>query len=74
MIHKVPGNFHISSHDQQQAIQILNSQGKRMDWSHTLNELSFGDKGEMKILQTRFGEEMKNELSGEKINHREAIS
>lgn len=27
----------------------------------------------MKILKTRFGEDMKNELSGEAINHREVV-
>jgi hypothetical protein len=67
MIHKVPGNFHISSHDQQNAIQILRSQGVQMDFSHTLNELSFGDKGQRKVLKQRFGEEMNNELEGVKI-------
>ena len=69
MIHKVPGNFHISSHDQQNAIQILRSQGVQMDFSHTLNEISFGDKGQMKVLKSRFGEDMTNELSGISMEH-----
>ena len=71
MIHKVPGNFHISSHDQQQAIQLMRNAGKAMDFTHTLNEISFGDKGQQQVLSYRFGEAMSNELSGVSINHRE---
>ena len=40
-----------------------------MDFSHTLNEISFGDKGQMKVLKNRFKEEMTNELSGISIDH-----
>jgi len=39
-----------------------------------MNELSFGDKTEMNVLSSRFGEDMKNELSGAAINHREMVA
>lgn len=73
MIHKVPGNFHISSHDQQQAIQLMRNAGKQMDFTHTLNELSFGDKGQQKVLSYRFGEQMSNELSGVSVDHKQTV-
>jgi hypothetical protein len=40
-----------------------------MDFTHTLNEISFGDKGQMKVLKSKFNEDMANELNGVSIEH-----
>ena len=40
-----------------------------MDFTHQINEVSFGDKGQQKVLKYRFGEEMRNELNGVGIKH-----
>lgn len=48
---------------------MLRTAGISFDFSHTINELSFGDKAQQKVLRWRFKEEMTNELSGEKVVH-----
>jgi len=40
-----------------------------MDFTHTLNEISFGDKGQSKVLKSKFNEDMTNELNGVSIEH-----
>jgi len=44
-----------------------------LDFTHTLNELSFGDKKEMYTVESRFKETIPNELSGKYIDQKEHI-
>jgi len=55
-IHKVPGNFHISSHDEQTLVNRLMYGGHHIDFTHEIKTLSFGDKEEEKIVKKRFGD------------------
>jgi hypothetical protein len=43
-INKVPGNFHISSHHYPDALINLIRKGVKFDYTHTIRELSFGEK------------------------------
>ena len=45
-LHKVPGNFHISSHDAPDVVVSLVREAFKIDYSHTINHLSFGDKND----------------------------
>lgn len=72
-LHKVPGNFHLSSHDYPKVFERLLMNNYRIDFSHTLNHLSFGDMKESTIIERQFGEKAPNELNGTKINMRELI-
>jgi hypothetical protein len=67
-IHKVPGNFHISSHDFGEAYQKLYYTNHQIPMQHKINHLSFGNKTEAKAIYSNFGESMKNELSGTKVD------
>jgi len=40
-----------------------------MDFTHYMNEISFGDKAQMSTLSYRFGENMNNELTGVRVHH-----
>ena len=72
-IHKVPGNFHISSHDQGNLMNRIYQKGQRVDFTHTINTLSFGNKEEERIVRTRFGETIKNELEGKTVTEKDEI-
>jgi endoplasmic reticulum-Golgi intermediate compartment protein 3 len=61
-IHKVPGNFHISHHAYWNTMERLYSSGKRIDFTHKINNISFGDKAAAKIMQSRFSENMRGDL------------
>jgi hypothetical protein len=68
IINKVPGNFHISTHAFGEVVQRIYMQGKRLDFSHTVNHLSFGNDTQMKQIQRKFGEKFVFDLDGHKIN------
>lgn len=72
-IHKVPGNFHISSHGMTDAVKSVYAQGKFLDFSHKINHLSFGDIVEAKALEEQYGESIPNELSGTKMDVRQKL-
>jgi len=44
ILHKVPGNFHISSHDVPEVVMTLVREAFKLDFSHTINHISFGKK------------------------------
>lgn len=71
-IHKVPGNFHISHHAYFDVMQrLLNERRKRLDFTHKINSLSFGNSKSRKVIQNRFGEDMQGELDGMQVAHGE---
>lgn len=43
IINKVPGNFHLSTHAFGQVVQMLYMSGHPLDFTHTVNHLSFGN-------------------------------
>lgn len=63
-IHKVPGNFHISSHDFGEAYQKLFYANYQVGMKHKINHLSFGDQKEIKEIYSKYGRSMVNELEG----------
>lgn len=67
-IHKVPGNFHISSHDFGEAYQKLYYSNHRVKVNHKINHLSFGSKEDAKKIKSLYGASMKNELNGHEVN------
>jgi len=54
-INKVPGNFHISSHHYPDALFNLIRKGTKFDYTHTIRELSFGEKDDMRAITSKFG-------------------
>ena len=66
-INKVPGNFHISGHHYPDAVQKLFMAGYKLDFSHTINHLSFGNKQDMAHIEKNFDEKFKFELDGRDI-------
>ena len=66
-MHKVPGNFHISSHDATEAVIALFRENWKLDFTHKINHLSFGKKSDQQIIQSRYGEKIPNELSGREL-------
>ena len=52
---------------------MLYQQGHRLDFTHQLNELSFGDKKEMRTVKNRFSETIPNELSNTGIDQKEVL-
>ena len=68
IINKVPGNFHLSTHAFGQVIQKLYMMGHRLDFTHTINHLSFGNDTQMQQIQAKFGEKFVFDLDGHHIN------
>jgi len=66
-IHKVPGNFHISSHEFGEAYQKLYYSSQHVPMGHKINHLSFGSKQEAMAIRSNFGNTMKNELTGTEV-------
>ena len=66
MLHKVPGNFHLSSHDCPETVMKLMQNGYKINFTHSINHLSFGNKDEMTTINHKYGGEINNELSGKK--------
>ena len=50
IINKVPGNFHLSTHAFGQVVQKLYMGGRTLDFTHTINHLSFGNDTQMKQI------------------------
>lgn len=63
-MHKVPGNFHLSSHDCPETVMKLMQNGYKIDFTHTINHLSFGSPEDQKVINYRYGGSITNELSG----------
>ena len=72
-IHKVPGNFHISHHAYWNTMEQLYHRGKRIDFTHKINNISFGDKDTAKKMQRRFSENMESDLAGVEVKHTEKM-
>ena len=53
-INKVPGNFHISMHHYPAAYQRLIMRGMKIDFSHKINHLSFGNLEHIDIIHQEF--------------------
>jgi hypothetical protein len=64
VINKVPGNFHISSHAYGHVVQQMYMMGKRLDFTHTIHHLSFGDDGQNKEIRKRYDEKFEYDLDG----------
>jgi len=63
MVHKVPGNFHISSHAFHGNIYtVLGNDMSKLDLSHTINHLSFGNIEDVKYVRKHFDEGATNPL------------
>ena len=39
----------------------------RLDYSHKINHLSFGKKSDQKIIESKYGEKIPNELTGREL-------
>ena len=46
ILHKVPGNFHISTHDVPNVAMTLIREANKLDWSHKITHISFGKKSD----------------------------
>lgn len=78
-VNKVPGNFHISSHAFHDKIHALvGSEIGKLDFSHEVMHLSFGENHDIQTIQTVFHEGVLSPLDGVRKmrpeNVREAIS
>ena len=62
-MHKVPGNFHLSSHDAPDVVMKLIQKGYKLDFTHKINHLSFGDQSETSLINEKYGGSITNELS-----------
>jgi len=64
-VNKVPGNFHISTHSYHSIItQAIGGDTKRIDLSHKINHLSFGEQDKMEIIYGKFSEGVLSPLDG----------
>ena len=63
-MHKVPGNFHLSSHDCPETVMKLMQSGYKIDFTHKINHLSFGSISDQRMINYRYGGQIDNELSG----------
>ncbi len=68
IINKVPGNFHISTHAFGEVVQRIYMGGKRLDFSHTVNHLSFGNDLMMKQILERYNDKFNYDLDGTSID------
>ena len=50
IINKVPGNFHLSTHAFGYVIQKIYMNGRKLDFTHTIHHLSFGNDTQMKQI------------------------
>ena len=64
LLHKVPGNFHISSHDIPNVVVNLVREAYKIDLSHKINHLSFGEKQDQTLIKKRYSGQIDNELNG----------
>jgi len=66
-INKVPGNFHISGHHYPDAVQKLYMAGYKLDFSHKINHLSFGNLKDIEHIKKTYNEKINFELDGRDI-------
>lgn len=68
---RVPGNFHISTHAYGSIVAQLLSEGIfKLDLSHKINHISFGDETDLRNIKSKFDVGILNPLDGvEKIDH-----
>jgi len=68
---RVPGNFHISTHAYGSIVAKLLSEGIfKLDLSHKINHISFGDESDLRHIKSKFDVGILNPLDGvEKIDH-----
>lgn len=64
-VNKVPGNFHISSHAYHEHIHsVTGGNLGRLDLSHKIAHLSFGDNADLSSIRTSFSEGVLSPLDG----------
>ena len=56
IINKVPGNFHISSHANAEALHMMYMSGRGIDFSHVVHKLQFGMDYHLKQIEEIFGD------------------
>ena len=64
-LHKVPGNFHLSSHDCPETVMKLMREGHRINFTHKIRHLSFGSLQDQQMINRRYGGQITNELNGQ---------
>lgn len=62
-MHKVPGNFHLSSHDCPDVVMRLIQSGYKIDFTHEINHLSFGSVTDQETINRKYSGQISNELS-----------
>ncbi len=62
-LHKVPGNFHLSSHDCPETVMKLLQSGYKIDFTHKIIHLSFGGINDQNIINYKYGGKITNELN-----------
>lgn len=73
IINKVPGNFHLSTHAFGHVIQKIYMNGRQLDFTHTINHLSFGNDTQMKQIQSKYDEKFTFDLDGTHIDQAQHI-
>ena len=64
-VNKVPGNFHISTHSYHSIITTaIGGDTKRIDLSHKINHLSFGETEQLELIQKKFDDGVIAPLDG----------
>lgn len=64
-VNKVPGNFHISSHAYHDSIHsVTGGDLSRLDLSHKVNHLSFGENTDLSTIRSSFSEGVLSPLDG----------
>ena len=53
-VYRVPGNFHIASHPFGDILMMLQHEGVKFDFSHTINHLSFGNRQDFNYIRKNF--------------------
>ncbi|CAG9317000.1 unnamed protein product [Blepharisma stoltei] len=57
LVNKVPGNFHVSSHAfHNQLHMIIGNDNSKLDFSHIVHHLSFGDNKDIEFIKNHFAE------------------
>lgn len=72
-INKVPGNFHISGHHYPEVVQMLYMSGHKLDFTHKINHLSFGNIKDIEHIESNFKEKFKFELDGRYIDQKKYV-
>ena len=74
MVNKVPGNFHISMHSYHDIVmEAFDNNVARLDLSHRISHISFGDNKDLQQIRTEFEEGVLAPLDGLKRMRAEAV-